>query len=332
MDKLKQSAVYRQRLTDFAKAQKFDLGWWLVILIFFGMSVSTLLVWRSVLKDHHHSQVNNTALPDAAPIKPPEVQPPTATPLTFAGTGVSLEITRILAKQFQKTHPEIKINVPASIGSSGAIQGAAEGAIAVGMVSRPLKAQEKKLGLTVKAIAKTPLAFAVHPSVPDNNITSTQLLDIYQGKKTQWRDRQEIIVLTREPGDSSILILEQKISGFKQVYADSQKDKRWTTLYKDQQLNRLIEKTPLTLGIADVGTITAEKKLSSIKTLKFNGIAPTIENVAKGKYPLVKNLYFVFHPGKISPDAEEFIKFVRSPEGAKILAANSYLAMEEDKK
>ncbi len=331
MDKLKQSAVYWQRLTDFAKAQKRELGWWFVILLFFSMSVSTVLVWRSVLKDNQ-SQVNNTTLLDAAPIKPPEVQPPTATPLTFAGTGVSLEITRILAKQFQKTHPEIKINVPASIGSSGAIHGAADGAITVGMVSRPLKKQEKKLGLTVIAIAKTPIAFAVHPSVPDNNITSAQLLDIYQGKKTQWRDSQEIIVLTREPGDSSILILENKISGFKQVYADSQKDKRWTTLYKDQQMNQRLEKTPLTLGIADVGTITAEKKLSSIKTLKFNGTAPTIENVAKGKYPLVKNLYFVVDPGKISPDTQEFIKFVRSREGAKILAANSYLAMEEDKK
>lgn len=331
MDKLKQSAVYWQRLTDFAKAQNFDLGWWLVILIFFSMSVSTVLVWRSVLKDHHYNQVNNTALPDA-PIKSLEVQPPTATKLTFAGSGVSLEITRILAKEFQKTHPKIKINVPASIGSSGAIQGAADGAIAVGMVSRPLKENEKKLGLKVIAIAKTPVAFAVHASVPDNNITSTQLLDIYQGKKTQWLNNREIIVLTREPGESSTLILEQKISGFKQIYADSQKDKRWTTLYKDRQMNQLLEKTPLTLGIADVGTITTEKKLSSIKTLKFNGIAPTIENVAKGKYPLVKNLYFVFIPGKTSPDAQKFMKFVRSPEGAKILAANSYLAMEEDKK
>lgn len=331
MDKLKQS-VHWQRLADFAKAQKFELVWWFVILIFFSMSVSTVLVWRSLLKDNHQSQVNDTALLNAEPIKPLEVQPSTGTPLTFAGSGVSLEITRILAKEFQKTHPKIKINVPASIGSSGAIQGVADGAIAVGMVSRPLKEQEKKLGLRVIAIAKTPVAFAVHPSVPDNNITSAQLLDIYQGKKTQWLDNQEIIVLTRESKDSSILIFEQKISGFKQVYADSQKSDRWTTLYTDQQMNQQIEKTPLTLGIADVGTITAENKRSSIKTLKFNGIAPTIENVAQGKYPLVKNLYFVFDRGKTSPDAQEFIKFVRSREGAKILTANSYLAMEEDKK
>ncbi|WP_009631309.1 PstS family phosphate ABC transporter substrate-binding protein [Synechocystis sp. PCC 7509] len=330
MDKPKHSAFW-QRLTNFAKVQSIDIVWWLILLIFFGMSVNTVLVWRSLLKDNQ-SQVNNTVSLNT-PIKPQtDIQPPTVTPLTFAGSGVSLEITRILARQFQKTHPEIKINVPASIGSGGAIQAAADGAVAVGMVSRPLKEKEKKLGLTVIAIAKTPLAFAVHPSVADNNITSAQLLDIYQGKKTQWLDGKEIIVLTREPSDSSILILEQKISGFKQVYTDSQKDERWTTLYKDQQMNQQLEKTPLALGIADIGTITTEKRLSSIKILKFNGIAPTIENAAKGKYLLVKNLYFVFHPGKISPDAQEFIKFVRSQDGAKILAANSYLAMGEDKK
>ncbi len=329
MDKPKQPALW-QRLTDFAQAQKIDLGWWLVLLLFFSMSASTVLVWRSLLKDNH-IQVDGTLQLETAPIKPQTSQNPRAAQLTFAGSGVSLEITRILAKQFQKTHPEIKINVPASIGSSGAIQAVADGAIAVGMISRPLKEKEKTLGLTVIAFARTPLAFAVHPSVVDNNITSAQLLDIYQGKNTYWLDGREIIVLTREPGDSSILILEQKIKGFKQVYTDSQKNERWTTLYKDRQMNQQLEKTPLTLGIADVGTITSEKKLSSIKTLKFNSIAPTTENVAKGQYPLVKNLYFVFHPSKVSPEAKEFINFVKSRAGAKILTANSYLVMEEDK-
>lgn len=331
MDKPKQSPFW-QRLTNFAKAQRIGGIWWLILLIFLGMSASTVIIWRSLLEDRPN-QVNNNLQIEIAPIQPQQgLQPSSATQLIFAGSGVGLEITRILAKQFQKTHPKIKINVPASIGSRGAIQAVVDRAITVGMISRPLKEKEKKLGLTIIPFAQTPLAMAVHPSVSDNNITSTQLKDIYQGKQSQWLDGKEIIVLTREPGDSSILILEDKISGFKQIYADSQSSDRWTTLYQDQEMNQQIEKTPLALGLSDVGTITSEKKLSSIKVLKFNGVAPTIENVAKGKYPLVKNLYFVFPQEQVSPNAKEFISFVQSKEGAKILKAHNYLAVETENK
>ncbi len=329
MDKPKQSAFWQQ-LTNFKKAQRVGGGWWLILLIFLGMSASTVLIWRSLLE--RPNQVNNNLQLEVTPIKPPQVQPSSATQLIFAGSGGNLEITRILATQFQKTHPKIKITVPASIGSSGAIQAVVDRAITVGMISRPLKEKEKKLGLTIIPFTQTPLAIAVHPSVSDNNITSTQLKDIYQGKQSQWLDGKEIIVLTREPGDSSILILEDKISGFKQIYADSQKYDRWITLYHDQAMNEQIEKTPLALGLADVGTITSEKKLSSIKILKFNGIAPTIENVAKGKYPFVKNLYFVLPQKQISANAQEFISFVQSKEGAEILKAHNYLAVEKNKK
>ena len=326
MDKHKQSAFW-QRLTDLAQEQKIGMGWWSIILLFFVMSASTVLIWRSLLGDDRH-QTNKSFVK----LEAESVKPRAAIPATFAGSGVSIEITRLLAKQFQKAHPKIHINVPASISSSSAIQAVAEGAIAVATISRPLQADEKKLGLTVIPFARTPLAFAVNPSVVDNNITSAQLLAIYQGKHTYWVDGREIIVLTREPGNSAISILEQKISGFKQIYTDSQKNERWITLYKDRQMNQQLENIPLTLGLADVGTITAENKLSSIKTLKFNGVAPSIENVAQGKYPLVTNLYFVFSQSKVSPEAKKFIEFVRSNAGTKILTANSYLAVREEVK
>lgn len=331
MDKHKHSAFW-QRPTNFAKEQRISLNRWLILLVFFSLSASTVLIWRSLLQNNP-SQVNKLLPLEAASTKPQSIQSPSTTQLVFAGSGVSIEITRLLAKQFQKTHPEIQITVPASIGSSGAIQAMADGAVSVGMISRPLKEKEKKLGLTVIPFARTPLAIAVHPSVADNSITSAQLIDIYQGKKSQWLDGEEIIVLTREPGDSTTLVLEQNISGFKQIYADSQKQNRWITLYKDREMLQQIEKTPFALGLADVGTVTSEKKRSSLKFLKFNGIEPTIENVANHKYPLVKNLSFVFYQGKISSHAQEFMNFVKSSAGEKILKANNYLADGgEDKK
>jgi phosphate transport system substrate-binding protein len=62
-----------------------------------------------------------------------------------------------------------------------------------------------------------------------------------------------------------------------------------------------------------------------VKALKVNGVAPTLENVASGTYPLVKTLTFVFKEDKLNPVARAFVDFVRSPEGERILTANGYL-------
>lgn len=250
-------------------------------------------------------------------------QAPTTT-LVIAGSGTNLPIIRVLAKAFQRSHPGISIDVPASIGSSSGIRAAADGAIAIGLISRQLKDNEKGLGLDVITYARTPLVIGVHPGVAEENITSAELIDIYRGVKRHWKDGKEIIVLTREPGDSTIEIMNNRAPGFREVYEESQKKKRWTTLMKDLEMNQLLAKTPHAIGFSDLGAITIEGH--RIKPLKVNGVAPTLKNAQEGKYPLTKQLMAVYHKEKLTPEARGFLAFVRSKEGRKILKANGYLA------
>lgn len=245
------------------------------------------------------------------------------TSFTIAGSGTNLPIMRTLAKAFQKKHPGITIEVPASIGSSSGIRAAADGAIAIGLISRPLKEQEKHLGLEIVTYAHTPLVIAVHPNVPDSAITLAEIIDIYRGRKRTWQNGKEIIVLTREPGDSTIEVMVSKVPGFRAMYEESQTAKRWTTLLKDLEMNETLAKTPNAIGFSDLGAITVEKH--RIKPLKINGVAPTLRNMQEGRYPLVKPLMFVYNRAHISPSARQFLSFVRSGEGAKIMLDNGYL-------
>lgn len=182
------------------------------------------------------------------------------------------------------------------------------------------------MGLTVVPYARTGIVIGVHPSVVDDGITSKELIQIYQGTKSRWQDDQKIVVLTREPGDSSLAVLEQKIPEFKQVYAESQRIKRWTTLYTDQEMSQTLEKTPYAIGISDLGAITTGQL--PIKALKIDGIYPTLKNLTSGKYSLVRSLSFVFLQDKLPAKAKTFLDFVQSNEGKKILKANGYLASE----
>lgn len=294
---------------------------WLLVMT--GVATSTLLVWQA-LNTHRWHQVEQTSQTNAAKVQSlNKVSQNASTSLVFAGSGSNLPIVKLLVKEFSKSRPDIKIKVPASIGSTGGIKAAADGAVAIGLIARPLKAEEQKLGLTVVPYARTAVVIGTHLSVVDDNITSPELIQIYQGRKAQWQDQQEIIVLTREPGDSSIIVLEQKIPKFKQVYAESQQAKRWSTLYTDQQMNQALATTPQAIGFSELGAITADRL--PIKVLKLNGSYPTPKNVLSGSYPLVKSLSFVFVKEKLPAAAQDFLNFVNSQAGQKSLRTNGYL-------
>ena len=250
--------------------------------------------------------------------------PPAA--LVFAGSGTNLAITRLLAQAFVRTYPGVAIEVPASIGSTGGIQAAADGSVAMGLVSRSLKEQEKALGLTFRPYARSAIVFGAHPSVSDDGLSFGELLDIYRGARTRWRDGQEIVVLTRQPTDSGIEVLELKIPGFWEVYAESQKVKRWITLYTDQEMNQALVKTPHAMGLLDLGIIQSERL--AVKPLRINGVAPTAQSVLNGTYPLVKTLAFVYREATLAPAAKAFLDFARSSAAQQLLRAQNYQPVE----
>lgn len=262
----------------------------------------------------------------AVPASPVPTAAAEPSSLIFAGGGSGVPIVRLLAEAFARARPDVRIDVPASIGTSGGIRAAADGAITVGLIARPLRDTEKGLGLTALTYARTAVVIGAHPRVADNNITVAELVEVYRGKKTRWRDGQEIIVLTREPGDSVIEVLQERVPGFSEAYAESQRTKRWTTLYSAQQMNEVLARTPYAIGVSDMGVITSERW--PIKVLNYNGVYPLPQYVTNGRYPLVKILAFVFRREGLPTGARAFMDFVRSKDGTRILRASGYLPGE----
>lgn len=264
-------------------------------------------------------------LPMALAGHPADAQAVTET-IIFAGSGANLPITRILARAFEKSRPDIRIEIPESIGSTGGIKAAADGAVAIGLSGRPLRENEKKFGLTVVPYARTIIVVGAHPSVADDALSYQELADIYKGRKTKWKDGREIIVLSRDEGEASIDVMRRVIPGFLEAHDESLHAKRWVVAFTDADMNKLLESTPGAIGISDSGAIQSEHL--KIKALKLNGIAPLPDNVLQGTYALVKTLSFVFRKEGISEEARAFIDFTGSGSGRRIIEANGYLTGE----
>lgn len=240
----------------------------------------------------------------------------------IAGSGTCIPIARLLAREFQRITPGFSFDVPASIGSSGGIQAAADGTVEIGIVSRELKPDEGRLGLTWRLFARSAVILAADRRVPDSGLTRAEIAAIYRGEKKSWKNGRAIVVLTREPGDSSIDAME-KLPGFAAAYDESIRGRYWSILYSDQEMNRVLAKTPDALGITDCGAVAVERM--PVKALAIDGVAPTAENVRIGRYGLVKSLAFVYRDDLLTPRGKKFIAYVLSDAGRKILKRHGYV-------
>ncbi|MGH3822144.1 MAG: substrate-binding domain-containing protein [Pseudonocardiaceae bacterium] len=73
------------------------------------------------------------------------------------------------------------------------------------------------------------------------------------------------------------------------------------------------------------GCVTAYPGLAVVA---LEGVAPTPEMVASGKYPMSRPLYLVTD-GPATGRAKEFIDYVLSPEGQQLLTRHGYLTLAQ---
>lgn len=241
---------------------------------------------------------------------------------TIGGSGSNLTVTRQLLSAF--TLPDGKtITVPDSLGSGGGIAGFQQGAIDLALTSRPLTPAEKQTGLQEIPYAKSGLAVAVGPNVPDKNLSFKELIQIYNGEKTTWSDGSDIIVFLMYEKDSTNEVLSAVIPGFQAILADAFRQHRWQIFYTQQAQEEALSKTSGAVGFTN---LSAEQNYP-LTFLTVNGVEPTTQSIKSGSYPLYKTLYYV-HSGTLPPLMRNFIDFTFSNQGKKRIEAAGCIPLE----
>lgn len=104
---------------------------------------------------------------------------PAAEQMVIVGTGSGVPLLEAVGKAFTQQYPGIVIALPESIGSGGGIKAVGNDEYLLGRVAREIKDQEKRYGLEITALAKTPIVFYVNDSVPLKNLTQEQACGVY---------------------------------------------------------------------------------------------------------------------------------------------------------
>lgn len=246
------------------------------------------------------------------------------TGLVLAGSGSNLPMTRLLVDGFRGQGPTPVVQP--SIGSGGGIRALLDGVIDIALVSRPLKERERALGLVSVPYARVPVVVAVHSDVPDQAITTLELVAIYAGHRHTWSDGSPISVLQRERGDSSHRSVGSVVPGFEETNEEAYREARWRVLYHDDAMTDALDSTPGCIGLFGQGAVPP---MRSIRALEVDGVRPSVDSVRRQDYPFTKDLAFVTL-GEPKGRLATFIDFVRSAEGQRIIEAAGGLPLADN--
>src|SRR5258706_5164321 len=122
----------------------------------------------------------------------------------IGGTGNALGTMREIALAYSHGDPGTKVTVLPSLGSGGGINAVANGVIDIAVSSRPLKDDERALGLVESEYARTPFVFAVPAKSTVIAMTSAQIADLYSGRTQAWPEggRVRLVMRPASGGDS----------------------------------------------------------------------------------------------------------------------------------
>jgi phosphate transport system substrate-binding protein len=246
--------------------------------------------------------------------------------IKIGGTGAGLGTMKLMAQEFNKSRPDAQLIVTPSLGSTGAIRAVLAGAVDIGISARPVTPEEQRQGASARAYARTPLVIATGAKNNGAGLTVRELAQIYSGKLTRWPDGSPIRLIVRPDSDADTIAMRAFSAEMNTAMTAALARKGLRMADTDQDNADALEKLPGSLGTTTLTQILSENR--AIRPLALDGVAPTLESLAAGRYRYVKTLYLI--TGRdLSPLAKDFVAFVRSPAGQAVLARSGNLALQE---
>jgi len=265
------------------------------------------------------------------------IQPPMAYsgrdmggPLQIEGSTSVAPVMRALAEAYMALHSNnVKIEIRAT-GSSAGIMAAREGRVDMGMSSRSIRAAELEELSNSIVMAHDGIAVIVHPSNTLKTISVDDIRRIFSGELVRWNavgappsapiGTLRVFTREEESGTRSAFI---ELTGIHEAGTDRTSNAAAVASGTGRIINA-VAGNPLSIGYISLGAMR-----SDVRPLPVDGVAPSVESVIDGTYPLVRNFYIAV-PIKVSARAQDFIDFIISAEGQKIVSSRGYVSPIQD--
>jgi phosphate transport system substrate-binding protein len=266
------------------------------------------------------------------------------TVISIKGSDTMVNLAQKWAEVYMQKNPNVSIQVTGG-GSGTGVAALLNGTTDLANASRELKDSEletaKQKGITpvVYDVALDGIAVIVHPDNKIDNLTIKQISDIFSGKITNWKQlggNDMIITLYgRENSSGTYEFFKEHVLGKDEAGKQVDYSPSTQVLQGTAALGEAIARDIKGIGYGGVGYF-AERKDVKILHIKKDADSPAIspsengkvnyEAIWNGSYSISRYLY-CFTNGQASGELKNYIDFILSPEGQKLVESMEYIPL-----
>ncbi len=228
------------------------------------------------------------------------------------------ELAPKLVAEYKKDHPQLNFNTEFK-GSPYGFGALMVGKCDIAAASREVTtnelslAKDRDIEFNSYVIGSYSVAVILNAGNPLTDLKPEQVRDLFTGKIQNWKDvggpDAPVHVCIRDPISGTYLGF-QELAMDKKDYA--QHPKTFTTY---DAIVQAVAQDPSGIGYASIEDV----KKAGIKAVSIGGSAPSLDTVQKGHYPYARMLRLYTVKGKEDPMAMEFIHFIQSDRGQKVI-------------
>ncbi|MDO5115358.1 MAG: PstS family phosphate ABC transporter substrate-binding protein [Synergistaceae bacterium] len=255
-----------------------------------------------------------------------------AAQLVMDGSTTVLPFGQAAVEQFMKENAGVKFSVSGT-GTGNGFKSLADGSAQIANASRFIKDSEIK-SCSDKGVYPVPFAVAldcivpiVHKENPVKGLTRAQLKDIYSGKVTNWKEvggaDAPIVVIGRDTSSGTYGTWQEMImdkGGKSRVTPKAQ------VASSSGAMLSSVGKNKNAIGYEGMGYVN-----NTVTGVKVDGIDATAATARSGRYPLSRYLY-MFTNGWPEGELLDFIMYMQSDDGQRIVNAAGFVSLRELKK
>ena len=244
--------------------------------------------------------------------------------ITAAGSTALQPLVEQAAAEFKKKYPDATVNVQGGGSGTGLTQ-VAQGAVEIG--NSDIYANEKSgidaAALVDHKVAVVGFAVVTNPNVKVDNLTKDQLIKIFTGQITNWKEvgGQDLAIQ---------VINRPKSSGtratFKKYALDNKEEIEGKALTQDSNgaVKQAIQQTEGAVGYLALSYLSTEEGRKGLNILKLDGVEANKENITSGKYP-IWSYEHMYTNGEPSGLTKTFLDFMASDEVKPIIEKLGYI-------
>lgn len=254
--------------------------------------------------------------------------------IQIKGSDTMVNLVQAWAEAYMTRKPEAFVAVTGG-GSGTGFAALIGGTCDIAMTSRSIKDKEIELagkrGRAPKehVVGLDGLAVVVHASNPVHELTMDQLEGIFSGRIKNWKELggedAGIVVLSREVNSGTHVyfkehVLQRGDSAVKTEFAPQA-----LMLPSSQAIADEVAHNRAAIGYYGMGYISPQHRAVSVAPAEGQPyVYPDLDHVISGAYPISRPL-LLYTDGEPSGDAKDFLDFVFSPEGQKIVEETDFV-------